>query len=377
MPFVVSACAALCAECFVRQSPAECFRVVVVAKAGREEADEQNTINSNIVEVVNHLPSQLTSTLTTLFDGLRKELVATRHVSNELSSKQDDTFPTDTATVQPLNAVDVKGNVDGWISNANASASIVPSLPSSWLADFAPAVKIEQFNGNPLQWDMFSESFESLVHGVIPSNAQTIVILRQLLSPELRASIEPSLSSPEMYGQALQNLRRLFGSQSNVFSACIRKSHSIEPIRPRSNRGVERFYFELHGTLNVLWHRGRKVELLQGVVQKLPRDLQEKWAKKVFTCCGAEATLETFDRWLEMLVKVNRTLEPIESRKDNSDSRAMYQRVDRSTGVNDRKRGIGVLSSKKNIVRKRQNTRSSMFYFLAFFQWSKFIATMK
>ncbi|KFD52639.1 hypothetical protein M514_06486 [Trichuris suis] len=278
--------------------------VVTCQQKETAEADRKNAAEGNsneVMEAVNHLTTQLTATLTSLIDGLRKELAAARSESRELPPKQDDTSVSNTIDAQPPSTVVAIGNVNGWISSVDMSANIASSVPASWLADFAPAVKIEQFDGNPLHWDMFIGSFKSLVHDVVPSNSQRIAILRQLLSPELRASVAPSLSSPDMYGQALRDLRRLFGSPRVVVGACIRKLRTIEPIQPRSNRDIERFYFELHGTLNVLRHRGCNVELqslatLQGVVQKLPRSLQEKWAKKTFRLSPGQATLENLDQ---------------------------------------------------------------------------------
>ncbi|KFD61215.1 hypothetical protein M514_04474 [Trichuris suis] len=300
-----------------------------MAEADRKNAAEGNS--NEVIEAVNHLTTQLTVTLTSLIDSLRKELAAARSESRELPRKQGDTSVSNTIDAQPPSTVVATGNVDDWIFSVDMSANIASSVPASWLADFAPAVKIEQFDGNPLHWDMFIGSFKSLVHDVVPSNSQRIAILRQLLSPELRASVAPSLSSPDMYGQALRDLRRLFGSPSVVVGACIRKLRTIEPIQPR----------------------GCNVELqslatLQGVVQKLPRSLQEKWAKKTFHLSPGQATLENLDQWLEELVVVNRTLEPVELCDDlGLGPRASYHRMGRKVTVTAQKKGIGLLSSEE------------------------------
>ncbi|CDW60893.1 hypothetical protein TTRE_0000929701 [Trichuris trichiura] len=181
------------------------YREKEMAEADRKNGAEGN--NNEVIEAVNHLTTQLTATFTSLIDGLRKELVAARSESRELPPKQNDTSVSNTIDAQPPSTVVATGNVDDWISGVDMSTNISSPVPASWLADFAPAVKIEQFDGNPLHWDMFIGNFKSLVHDAVPSNSQRIAVLRQLLSPELRASVAPSLSNLDMYGQALRDLK--------------------------------------------------------------------------------------------------------------------------------------------------------------------------
>ncbi|KFD46436.1 hypothetical protein M513_12701 [Trichuris suis] len=72
-----------------------------------------------------------------------------------------------------------RDRADGWISELTASpqATLLPA-PPSWLREIAPAVNIQPFVGDPLQWDMFISSFKSLVHDVVGSDAQRLAILR-------------------------------------------------------------------------------------------------------------------------------------------------------------------------------------------------------
>uniref|UniRef100_A0A5S6R0J6 Uncharacterized protein n=1 Tax=Trichuris muris TaxID=70415 RepID=A0A5S6R0J6_TRIMR len=190
-------------------------------------------------------------------------------------------------------------------------------VPPSWLRDIAPAVNIQPFDGDPLKWDMFISSFKSLVHDVVGSNAQRLSILRQLLTPSLRSALASSLHSAETYAHALQDLRRLYGDTNAVIAACFRKLSGIEPMKPRNDADVERFYLELHGAPIVLRARGRSVELksaytLQAIIPKMTGYLRQKWAQKVFDLRPREATLEDLDLWLERIILVNRLIEPVE-----------------------------------------------------------------
>ncbi|KFD59168.1 hypothetical protein M514_05211, partial [Trichuris suis] len=114
--------------------------VVTCRQKEMAEADRKNAAEGNsneVIEAVNHLTTQLTATLTSLIDGLRKELAAARSESRELPPKQDDTFVSNTIDAQPPSTVVATGNVDDWISSVDMSANIASSVPASWLADFA------------------------------------------------------------------------------------------------------------------------------------------------------------------------------------------------------------------------------------------------
>ncbi|KFD66213.1 LOW QUALITY PROTEIN: hypothetical protein M514_10250 [Trichuris suis] len=204
---------------------------------------------------------------------------------------------------------------DGWISGlASPQATLLPATPS-WLREIAPAVNIEPFDGDPLQWDMFISSFKSLVHNIVGSDAQRLAILRQLLVPSLGSALACSLSSPETYALALNDLRRLYGNTSAVITACLRKLSKIEPMKPRSDADAERFYLELHGILNILRARDRLVEVksaitLQAVVSKLTGHL--RLGPEAVRHSSTRGTLEDLDLWLEHMVLTNRTVEPVD-----------------------------------------------------------------
>uniref|UniRef100_A0A5S6QAN9 Peptidase A2 domain-containing protein n=1 Tax=Trichuris muris TaxID=70415 RepID=A0A5S6QAN9_TRIMR len=228
--------------------------------------------------------------------------------SDEVKIKFAASAPTCTneSTQDPISA-------DKWIDdivNESHSHPIhITNCHPALLQQLSPAVKIEIVDGDPRKWDQFIGSFKALVHDVVPMDAQRIAILRQLLSPRLRASIAPSFHGPRLYRQALIDLRRLFGDPNLIIDAYIRSLFDILPMKYGNSDEVSRFFYEVHGAVNTLRAYGAKSELsaramLQAVVSNLNKRLQSSWAKRIFDLRPRTATLCDLDEWLEELVMI-------------------------------------------------------------------------
>uniref|UniRef100_A0A5S6QHU9 Peptidase A2 domain-containing protein n=1 Tax=Trichuris muris TaxID=70415 RepID=A0A5S6QHU9_TRIMR len=210
-------------------------------------------------------------------------------------------------TTSPLNRAD--DWIDDFLTLPEPVASHRAQGPSALLQQLPPAIAIEPFDGDPRKWDQFIGSFKALVHDVVSSDAQRIAILRQLLSPRLRASIAPSLYGPALYGQALADLRRLFGDPNLVIDAYIKTLMDIAPMKPGDSIDVDRFFYEVHGAVNTLRTRGATSELssrttLHAVVSKLNKKMQSMWARRVYELRPRPADLCDLDVWLEEIVSI-------------------------------------------------------------------------
>ncbi len=76
------------------------------------------------------------------------------------------------------------------------------------LFNMLPKMELKQFSGNPKDWPEFIHMFKDMVHDVVPTNSQRMVILRQLLSSEAKAYIADYFASPGSYFAALHQLQR-------------------------------------------------------------------------------------------------------------------------------------------------------------------------
>uniref|UniRef100_A0A5S6Q607 Peptidase aspartic putative domain-containing protein n=1 Tax=Trichuris muris TaxID=70415 RepID=A0A5S6Q607_TRIMR len=210
--------------------------------------------------------------------------------------------------------------VDDWIDRLKAETnteisplSMINSSAYSALQQLGPSVKVEPFDGDPRQWETFIGGFKALVHDVVHSNAQRVAIHSQLLSPRLRASLGSCLHSPEMYPEALANLRRLFGDPGRALDMYIHNLLTIAPMKGNSKEEIERFFFEVRGAVSTFRALGSEVELnskatLHSVTTKLTYKLKTAWAKRAFDLSPKVATLADFDKWLEEMVVVQNSV---------------------------------------------------------------------
>uniref|UniRef100_A0A5S6Q3D4 DUF1758 domain-containing protein n=1 Tax=Trichuris muris TaxID=70415 RepID=A0A5S6Q3D4_TRIMR len=203
--------------------------------------------------------------------------------------------------------------IDAFGGTANDNTQTSTYALCSLSQQLAPAIKIEPFDGDPRNWESFIGSFKVLVHDVIPSNAQRAAILRQLLTPRLRATIGTSLSSPGSYARALKDLRRLFGDPSLVVDASIQDLLRVAPMKSNSKEELEKFFFVVHGIITTLCTKNAAGELeskttIQILASKLHRNLQSAWAKRVYDLRPRGATLVDFSKFLEEAVMVNNSV---------------------------------------------------------------------
>ncbi|KFD48526.1 hypothetical protein M513_10603 [Trichuris suis] len=197
---------------------------------------------------------------------------------------------------------------DGWIDNAIAGSETLPDQgtlgPAALLQQLPPTITIEPFDGDPRRWDQLIGSFKALV---IRSDAQRIAILRQLLARRLRASIAPSFYGPNLYSQALADLRRLFGNLNLIIDAYVKNLLDIPPMKSNEGSDVDKFFYEIHGAVNTLRVYGADADLssrttLQAVVSKMNRRMQFMWARRLIR--PRPANLRDLDEWLEEIVTI-------------------------------------------------------------------------
>ncbi|KFD48935.1 hypothetical protein M514_10176 [Trichuris suis] len=183
------------------------------------------------------------------------------------------------------------------------------SLPGCLITAVTAAITVEPFDGDPRKWDQFIGSYKALVHDVVSSNAQRIATLKQLLTHRIRTCIAPQLYGPNLYAQALKDLRRLSGDPNLIIDAYIKNLLDITPMRSGNCSDVERFFFEVHGAINTLRTHGTSSELtsrttLQAVVSKMNKRLQSLWARRSYDLRPRPANLCDLDVWLEEIVTI-------------------------------------------------------------------------
>jgi hypothetical protein len=91
-----------------------------------------------------------------------------------------------------------------------------------------PKIEITPYNGDPRAWHSISRSFKELVHEVLPSNAQRIVALRNMLTPDVRQGFEAMRRNANGYDRVFEELHRRYGESYLIERAYL---HRLQRIR--------------------------------------------------------------------------------------------------------------------------------------------------
>ena len=207
---------------------------------------------------------------------------------------------------------------DSWI-NAERGSNRAPHLahqgPMPWITSLLPQLEFSKYDGDPRRWSEFIGSFKSLVHDVIPTNAQRMGILRQMISPEIRKSLGNILNDPNLYDQALYQLKKRYGDPYKISRAHLQSLHDIKPCCQDDLDSLRSFWLQLKESVTTLQAGGDETDLIcssnvERVAEKLPRNLTRQWGKCVYRMRPARPTLIYLEEFLETAVESEECIQP-------------------------------------------------------------------
>jgi len=171
-------------------------------------------------------------------------------------------------------------------------------------------IKVEPFDGNPLNFPMFIGSFKALIHDQLPNDALRIAALRQHLVKEVRDTIADSLQVPSQYNFAVSRLYEEYGLDLVVSEAHIDKLLTLPDIQSDDPESLKAFSNGLHAAVSALIYSGHHQEIdstgtLKLILQKLPDSLRSKWGTKVLNIQPRTPNIADLDHWLRKMTKVN------------------------------------------------------------------------
>ena len=149
-----------------------------------------------------------------------------------------------------------------------------------------------------------SSACKDMVHDVMPTNSQRMIILRQLLSSEVKAYIADYLTSPDSYFAELHQLQHRYGLPQLVARAHIQTLRYLLRVNEDDPAGLANLSRAVFGAIHVLSGSGyeQDVELgmtLDIVVDKLPHQLKSRWGMKVYKMAPRRATPKNLAVWLD------------------------------------------------------------------------------
>ena len=209
---------------------------------------------------------------------------------------------------------------DSWIEEELNGVKAPPvvtghQVGAPWMASLMPQFEFPKFNGDPRQWIEFMASFKSLVHDVVPSNALRMGVLRQMLDPNVRASLGMTLNDPNLYPRALEQLKRRYGDPYKIARAHMQALNEMKPFRGDDLNALKTFWYELRGSVTNLQANGGEGEIQCGsnvdrLVEKLPLSLRRQWGKFVYRLRPTQPTLRNLETFLEQVVESEEYAQP-------------------------------------------------------------------
>ena len=82
-----------------------------------------------------------------------------------------------------------------------------------------PKTQIQPIDGNPMNWALFSNVFQTFVHNVLEHDSDRLTILKELLTPRVRQTIARFLFNPPLYSKAWETLERKYGNPALIIEA--------------------------------------------------------------------------------------------------------------------------------------------------------------
>ena len=190
-----------------------------------------------------------------------------------------------------------------------------PFAPDEWIFDIhspsgrtsdrrPPKSPMPKFDGEPLNWPMFIQSFKVHIHDTCSSDAERLDHLRSCLSPEIQQHLGQALVNPGLYRYSLMELHRKFGNPRVVSTACSSALLKLTAFRDNDYKAMKTFAASLHSVVATLRLGGYGVELhssttLAQLVSKLPPILRSKWADVSYHIRDRLPNVMDLDSWLD------------------------------------------------------------------------------
>ncbi|KAI9554932.1 hypothetical protein GHT06_020212 [Daphnia sinensis] len=221
---------------------------------------------------------------TNIFDRVAQQIKARArppsYPTNTMSSLPDhnrftqQTFPLPRPVPDPQPTV---YSPDAWIFAVNRHDA-PPTLRSS---SRPPKAEPPKFDGNPINWPMFIQSFKVQIHDTCFSDAERQHHLRASLTTEIQKNLGEVLLNPGLYSFALKELHRKFGNPRIVSTACSSSLLKLPSFKDSDYESLKQFSSALRSVVATLQLGGYGLELhssttLAQLVGKLPPNLRNR-----------------------------------------------------------------------------------------------------
>ncbi|KZS01609.1 Uncharacterized protein APZ42_001683, partial [Daphnia magna] len=167
-----------------------------------------------------------------------------------------------------------------------------------------PKAEQPKFDGNPISWPMFIQSFKVQIHDKCFSDAERKHHLRASLTTQIQNHLGEVLLNHGLYSFALKELHRKLSNTRIVSTACSSSLLKLPLFKDSDYESLKQFSSTLRSVLATLQLGGYGLELhssttLAQLVGKLPPTLRSKWAKVSYRIQDRLPTILDLDTWLD------------------------------------------------------------------------------
>lgn len=123
---------------------------------------------------------------------------------------------------------------------------------TQWLEYFVSRMRANPFNGDPKEWPSFIANFETFVHDTTLHNKHKLLILGDVLYPDIKKRMAHLLQTPGTYERAVQELRQKYEGVQQLVRYHIQHLILLPSCRQGDHPALYEFLSELHDTVTTL-----------------------------------------------------------------------------------------------------------------------------
>ena len=190
-----------------------------------------------------------------------------------------------------------------------------------------PKLKLNNFDGNPLEWLEWSSVFIATVDQRPIPDSEKMSHLKTLLTGKAGSAISGMGFSAQFYGAAWSILERKFGRPHVIIDAQLESLRKASQVKPHDSTGLIIFSVIVSNFVNVLKEYKQIGDLhssstLYMAVDKLPQVLKEKWWFFVDDKDEDWPDLMMFEKWLSRMAFVHEAFSAFKGERREEDRRS-------------------------------------------------------
>ena len=190
------------------------------------------------------------------------------------------TPPSTTASTVTASTTSTDPTTTSSMTTTSADPTIVPSAVTRTTKVRLPKITLRRFDGNPLQWTTFWDTFKSTVHDSPElTKIDKFNYLYSLLERSAAEAISGLALTSANYQEAIAILQRRFGDRQQIIGKHMETLLNLEPVTTYSVKCLRQLYDKVESHIRSLKALGISTEsygslLTSTLLSKVPADIR-------------------------------------------------------------------------------------------------------